>query len=324
MNGFNLAGLGKKNSVLAFVREESKQLWQTLMSLQVCNVEDCCRYNCKTVRGVWISGCPGVGKSTELFGWGMYMATRQDKDRKNMLWVHETMSNFKMVKVVDGVIYTTTLTKKDDKLSGLILELIKDCTLILLDAVRDQMKNILFEIYSNREDAIIALCTSYQSSRDFSDEQYHCFDHFEMKYTMFSWTLEDYKAALNANPNIFNNISMEELEKRFYYSGGNIRHMSYPDYHTISLLDDKILQVSDCSLLLNGLGGVAAPTAINSLIQVRPGLVSGIVSQYVAKELSKKVSISFILHAKEIGQNNPVFLGWIFEIFFFAKNKRVS
>ena len=52
------------------------------------------------------------------------------------------------------------------------------------------------------------------------------------------------------------------------------------------------------------------------MLDARPDDVCGIVSEYVTKKLSKKVSDKFIAEAKIIYTDNPVCQGWIFELFF--------
>ena len=322
VNGLSLAGLGDRDSVVTFVRKESKELWRILVNLQICENTNCSSYmRCEKARGVWISGPPGVGKSTELFGWGMFMAKRRDELRKNMLWVHQEAANLsKVVKVVNGVIYTTSINGSGLDWTMKILQLCDDCNLILLDAVREEMKSLIYRLYFNDKDSIIVTCTSYQGGSGYRSEEYFRLHHFNLNYTVFSWTMQDYEAAWNANPDIFNNISADELIKRFYYGGGSLRYMLQTnDDDIMAFLNKKLSDVSDYSILLRGMGGVSAPTAVNSLMNVRPNGVCGVISEYVAKKLAEKVDVSFISHAKTIFHNNPVCQGWIFELLFLQR-----
>ena len=199
------------------------------MNLQICENKDCSNYSrCKKARGVWISGPLGIGESTELFGWGMFMATRKDALRKNMLWVHQEAADLsKVVKVVNGDMYTTSINGSGLDLTMKIIRLCDGCNLILLDdvGVGEEMKSLIYRLYFDFKDSIIVACTSYPGGTGYRSEEYFRLHLFNLDYTIFSWTMEDYEAAWNANSDIFNNISADELIKRFYYVGGSLQYM---------------------------------------------------------------------------------------------------
>jgi hypothetical protein len=65
------------NAVDLFMRKEAWDLWHTLETLR-----DQTDSNRTTL---WLSGPPGVGKSTLLFGWARYVTT---KLVKLLAWVH--------------------------------------------------------------------------------------------------------------------------------------------------------------------------------------------------------------------------------------------
>ena len=132
VNGLVYAGLSQINKPInAFVRDESIKLWVALNALRICDKSDCFG-ECNTHSRLWIYGPPGVGKSTEVYGFAMYMATRNDViNRKNVLWVHEISNgNVKIVKVLNGVMSIDNIAVTGDQFRSIIKELSNDCNLI--------------------------------------------------------------------------------------------------------------------------------------------------------------------------------------------------
>ena len=243
------------------------------------------------------------------------MATRKDGHRKNMMWVHSTSEfNYRVVKVVNDIIYTTRLYENGCALYKHVVQLSQGFSLVLLDGIGNEVISLIVRFCRRENDAIIISCTSYKSG-NFSGSQECFLRHFDMAYTMYSWTLEDYKAACKAN--IFSYISSAyELVAHYYYSGGCLRYMIEQMMNVLETLHINLAGVSDFSLLLQGLIGVQAPTALNSLVQVRSDEfgteIVGIFSEYVTKKLAGYIFDHFIARAKIVYSKNPECLGWIF------------
>ena len=79
-----------------FVRDDTIQLWDSLIKL---------KSNGNNMRAIWIDGCPGVGKSTTLFGWVLFSAVSL---RKAILWVHYEEKNYHLLRIVDSNAATAT------------------------------------------------------------------------------------------------------------------------------------------------------------------------------------------------------------------------
>lgn len=267
-------------------------------------------------------GPPGVGKSTELYGWGMHMATRQDASRKDLLWLHLSEENYVVVvEVIRGVMYHSKFHAS--KMTSLeIVQLGQNCSLILLDAFRSTMKDLISCFRTELPEAIVVACTSYQSW-GFNSEYWTSVHHFQLlDCVVYSWTWQQYIDAHQAG--VFGSgVTLATLEELFYYAGGSVRSMFQKVEDTKAFLTQKLMTVTDYGLLLAGLTGEAAPTAVNSLVSVRPSSGSirncGLVSEYVVKFLSQVVSAEFTTTAKRLNVDNPVWQGWIFEMKFLRR-----
>lgn len=329
VNGLNYAGIGSTSSLTTYVRRESRDLWETLSSLTVCQ-DLACTGQCDTKRGVWITGPPGVGKSTELFGWGMYMATHPGPSRRNMLWMHllEDHIYIAIVRVIDGVTYHSKFRKVSVDITHL-LELAHDCSLILLDAFRADMKGFVHSFYTEFPQALIVACTSYQC-REFNSEYWASMNHLQLTgCVVFSWTWEQYCEAWRAG--VFGSeLSLVALEELYYYAGGTIRSMFSKPHKVKEFLSHKLAALSDFGLLLKGFAGEFSPLVLNSLISISHenniGFTSSsrLVSEYVVKAVSQKVDETFTMEARRLNVGNPSWQGWIFELEFLRNLRHMS
>lgn len=296
----NFAGLADIQHGI-FVREETRNLWTTLEGLGVENGQK---------RGVWISGPPGVGKSTEVYAWGMYRAKHIGSERCNMLWVHQSSESYEIVKIVDGSMVGTTMKNIDE-----IVDMCEGLDIIIFDAVRSGMKNLVLEALDKFQNAVIVACTSYQSG-SINQELWAKYQPiFNFDYTVYSWTWEQYVEAHEAG--VFGEIDLDMLQEKFYCCGGCIRLMTRRLDDIVHYFAKKLGEVNEKSVLLGGLGGVSSPAAVNSLVSVRPSDeatdMSYVVSQYVSRKLSLVVEDSFMAKMQFVNGDNPAWQGWVFE-----------
>jgi hypothetical protein len=250
VSGLVMAGLSDAADWrLTYVRHESVDLWNFLDNLQICSTPNCFdSANCSRTRGAWISGPPGVGKSTELFGWGMYHATRVDGLRKNMLWVHQMFPGvIQVVRVLEGVVKYSTIRSEGLQMVNAIADLCVGCSILLFDALRNEMRSLIGITYMGNRDAVIVACTSYQSG-GYNTEESTRLHHFCHRYIVYSWTLDQYKEAWRCG--IFGEISEDELAERFHCGGGSIRLVLKGIAESILDIEIKLDSVTNKSVLL--------------------------------------------------------------------------
>jgi hypothetical protein len=87
ISNLEVGGLSRKESdAHHYVRSATQTLWEDLMKND----------------HLWIDGCPGVGKSTTVFGWAMHIATKEDC-QKSVMWLHfDVKGDLLFLKVIDG------------------------------------------------------------------------------------------------------------------------------------------------------------------------------------------------------------------------------
>ena len=302
-NGLVLAGLQPTSThVVTYVRQETRELWDQLNGLGAA-----CVY-----RGVWICGPPGVGKSTELFGWGMFQATREDAPL-DLVWVHQQVpGRCVIVKVTNRVVSKGVITWEGDNFpTQAVLDVCEGCQLLLFDALRGPMTALVGGAYLRYETSIIVACTSYQS-KDWNTEETSYIRNFNFNYTVYSWTLDQYRRARDHG--IFADISEEQFLVNHEVAGGCLRLMLKGEENARTDLDTKLSAVENCSSLLAGLGGVKSVAAVNTLLSVYPGQHVGLVSKYVMRQLAKRVDASFTASARNDNSGNPSWQEWVFEM----------
>ena len=261
-----------------------------------------------------ITGCPGVGKSVEVFSCTWWMAKKL-----RLIYVHGDLKDgihviFKKSKASAEVEvgHIRRLSPEPNSLLNFIENLImnKAVDLIVLDGAIPWLIQQVYFLIDEHKAVVLITCTSYQCLAGMNTEllvKVADRNDFEMD----SWTLEEYtsaiaKEALTIDPN----TSLSEI---FYYAGGCIRLLQLSVKQVKSILSKKILQCRDISKLV-GKGGVgdSSEDAVNTLMATSRGCRT-ILSQYVTRMLLEKVSDGFLRTARLTLPDNPSWLGWIFE-----------
>ena len=289
LNNLNIGGLS--NSSVAqthYLRDESKKL-----------------NGVTTKNSLWIDGCPGVGKSTTLFAWGRSL-------KKKVLWVHFENGKYTLVNFENGEGKQCELYNTEIKWNDIVNFAVSNkFDVVLLDGIRDDMKNIFANI-KHESKCILVACTSYQSGGYNTEAESKLSITY---YHVSSWSFFDYTESCRLG---VLNLNNEELIATFYYAGGCFRYLSYDLDVLKERLVRDISRVKDYKQILSGMQGEASADAINSLMQ-RFGDATIVVSEYALKLLSAKVGMEFVSMAEKILPRNPSWQGWVFELKFMVK-----
>ena len=263
-----------------------------------------------------VSGCPGVGKSVEVYSYAMWQAR---KCRKRVLYIHSNISRGLFVIFKDDADELTShvcqIPRGTDsiKLLPYIKKLLDDgkVDLIVLDGAHMLLIREMYIIMIEYKNAKMITCTSYSGGLGkISSENYVQSAGLKL-FTMESWSLDEYRSAINADAL---NIKREELDERFYYAGGSVRFIQMSIGSVITFFELKIPKVNDMDKLV-GTGGVGEATddAVNSLMAIYNGY-HVIISKYVTQMLLKQVASDvWIARARSTLENNPVWQGWVTE-----------
>jgi hypothetical protein len=266
-----------------------------------------------TTHRLIIQGSPGIGKSTELYGWLQY--------KRN---------SHKLIYLSDGKELGYDLWLCDDS------KIVK-YTFDRIELVKDQLKNlyktfqpsiIVCDGYTKESNMLMFLCnylyfrcavvycSSYKAAADLKSRTYEGLIRNNSNcdiISMDSWSFDDYSAAFDMG--IFQNIieSKQHLQARYYYGGGSIRLMLLDINSIINIIEAALCRASNARQLMSCLNGQGNDAITNSLFQSF-GYHTQLVSEYAVKRVANIVDLEFIHSAKNILTSNPSFQGWIFEL----------
>lgn len=309
----NRSGLSNNQQLLLYTRQESVDLWETLTTVEASEI----KFN-----NFRLQGPPGVGKSTLLFGWMMFISQSQ---QKNVIWFHKSMTKINVVMVIDNV-WRSGVFK--GSCSDYVQELNCVFDIVIFDAFREDLMGLMTDALDGNHKFVIS-CTSYGNTR--VNSELAAFYGFKSAYTLYSWEKDDYIAAIKcgiiiADVNDRTQPYLDEygeltqecselLDHKFYFGGLSFRLMQMSLDTLIGLLKDWEDAIQDKSVLLNGLQGHLTPATVHSLMGLRKGFSeSCLVSQFVTKQLSKRVDLNFVTAARSVMPDNPSWQGWVFEL----------
>lgn len=188
-----------------------------------------------------------------------------------------------------------------------------DDNIVVFDGALDDLKDYFAICAMKHKNCSVIACTSYAGGH------YNTETLSLLKFRMFhmsSWTYEEYDNARGAG---VINFSVEELKERYFYGGGSFRYVMLDPEILLQSIAASMATVNNYSLLLNGLQGCGVQSAVNSLMSCFSGGRKCTVSQYVTRLLSDKVSMDFVVIARNALPANPVLQGWVFDLEFFVR-----
>lgn len=312
-----LANEPAKDELSLYVRGESIELWAALNNaLTTSNTQK---------NNFWLQGPPGVGKSTELYGWMMFTAQTQ---HKSAIWFHLRGSGNIYVVMFQNGIWSSGILNKRDTCTAFLESMNYKFGIVIFDAIREGMKELLCSAIDKEHKLVIA-CTSYGETHVGSASQFDF--NLQKPYTLYSWEKEDYVAAIKRGIKITDvNDATEEyldenhdlttkckelLDYKHQYGGLSFRLMQQPLGILINALMCWQESIENKSVLLKGLQGYRTSATVHSLMGLRRGFRgSCVVCEFVMKQLSDDVDLSFVTAAKAVMPDNPSWQGWVFEL----------
>jgi hypothetical protein len=272
-----------------------------------------------------ITGCPGVGKSTEVFCQLVYHATNPAlEQRLNCIWIHSNWGNdVVMLVVVNGRAYSC---KFGDGPNGttVMKEVVYWCIHAKIDIIgldgtwTDPLKFAcsIREGAVNANDRVaIIQCTSEQNVNVSQSQFALC------PYNIFhvaGWERGDLEAAYDKGLLVFPTPDLN-FGDMYFYAGGAIRLYGLQLSKLKTFLDSKIQEICDMKAALIGNVGSASKHAVNSLQCIyrsndeEDQRSKWIISQYVAHCVLKKANCQLLERFYDITQGNKSFRGWVLE-----------
>jgi hypothetical protein len=296
----NLALAGLRGTGVCFVRSSAAKLWQDL---------DC--WLGSTSRVCYISGPPGMGKSTELLAFVMFAVPG------DFIWIHERYPhNHRLFHRENGVTAIADYVSSDLVLFSYIAA---HYPIIILDGITAD--NVAVELLWRTQEfeRKFIMCSSNTLERFTWDLITKNGE--PRRYNLLPWSFEELEDARAAG--CFGDMTEETLSERYFYSGGCIRNVTTDVVSIRSALDYSLSCVSDPAVLFRGMTGSQSGGAVGAVIGATDNYLSGPISQYVARRLSERcIQESCIRQAFRAVRSNTKMLGWVFEMEFLSRVQR--
>lgn len=279
-----------------------------------------------------ICGDPGVGKSTVLFGWTLWIVSTYDI---RAVWLHTDDLGEVTVTSLNGAeltVSSTVLSNSQNEYDSYWAEIDRDGNydLLVLDGFTGQMgnndkalTNFVVKLCSRYEHALKVFCTSWNRLNLTQNSSYALGEH---TYWVCGSTIEDYWAAWTASREHRVSLFPAELlaspvkfAQKYYYAGGSYRNMWKPTARVIQYLSTAVDQISSVQDFLRELMPRYTPhSTANRLCMHRRGdygqVYAIVVSQYATALLSERATKADAERAKGLMPGNPTWHGWCFEL----------
>ena len=179
-----------------------------------------------------VVGCPGVGKSVEVYAYAMWQAKAV---QKRVIYVHSHGDGFSIVSTSGNNMHVGRVKKfvdQPDVLLDFIDEALnrQDVDMIVLDGQLEWLIKSVFLCLKRSNGVRLISCTSLHPFSKLSMEAMAhapAWSAFEMD----SWTLDEYKDAYNKGALVLADDSTTttstNVEEMFLYAGGSFRMMQW-------------------------------------------------------------------------------------------------
>ncbi len=270
----NLQFSGLRSSVdseedTIFVRGETRRLLNTLNLLDDPTNQK---------RLLQVDGQPGVGKSTEIFGWALNKVLGNTTgSTQSLLWCHCSgkvihILKYKNGRAIHGIFDVTATFNLSNILPR---ELGYDITIIDGVVHANDARDYFHYAGSKNIGKIVISCTAYSApGLSGSMAQELGSGRLADIFTVDSWEFDEYVDALNAGVNfpclqgVVKKDRLTVLRQHYYYGGGSIRFMRFQDKNFTNLLDNALDRISNIDSILRGIVAHKSPDAnIDMLFQ---------------------------------------------------------
>ena len=265
-----------------------------------------------------VMGCPGVGKSVEVYAYAMWQAKTA---QKRVIYVHTHGDGY-------YIISTSGSNKSVGRSQPLdfetkpyaILEFIdsalnkQEVDIIVLDGQLEWLIRSVFLRLGRFSGVRLISCTSFQAFTKISTETAAHAPPWS-PHVMDSWKLDELHDAFAKGALVLGDLTRgTDVDEMFFYAGGSFRMMQWTLRRVIHTLDTKMSEVPRKSDLIEARGvGDASKTAVNTLLGICGG-TSFVLSRYVLTSLFMSVSDQAIATLRTLLIDNPPWQGWVTEL----------
>ena len=322
-----MAGLDFVDEKLLYFRAEAALLWDELDTFQS-----------NEMRGLDIEGCPGAGKSCEVWAWLCSLNSRSQHSARNLaLWVRLFRGLSPLCIMFRGSYILRIESLNVSKVKE-VMESI-ECDMIVLDGFRydsanEEIRSAAFDSKARK----IFTVKSMAGKRYVNEDKIKKISSFEV----YPWALQQYKSAV-ADPRFLNSVlpyldpkevkelSPEDIpelvERKFYYAGASARWMfTYKIEEVLREIEIKIQQVPDSKVFLSSRVGITNQANSDHLmVRYKSGnlFASFLISKYVTSRLLQicEASVFKIAYSLASENENPSFMEWVVEFDFISQLK---
>jgi hypothetical protein len=214
----------------------------------------------------------------------------------SVLWLSYNGLGYTIIKKVAGSGNIERQTFDRDFKSTLFFDVFSSThfDIVCLDGAIPELKDVIACVYTKYPQVHIVVCTSFPSFTP--NAQYVSRIGLPVRYTMDSWSMEEYDAAWTHG--IFGPITREVFNSRFYYAGGNMRNFKRGSKHAQKIFQMTADQCVDPLSILQSGSLLSSNSVINSLVSLHSWGQRQLVSRFVLDLLSAKCSLQLVTLAR--------------------------